>query len=126
MKKIGLSLGLLMTAWAYAEAPDLNVEIQNFEEMVSEFAQKAAGDGKIGIFVRTEEDKFIRIYSAFPNARGTELSGKVAKILASKGSYESQDETFPELGVQCKKFIMKLSKDNKIAMSYGEGCEKKL
>jgi hypothetical protein len=139
MKKTLLGLLLLSIPCAFAqnpempqttepaktsEIPDLSTEVQNFDQMVSEFAEKVANKEAVGLFVRTEDDKFIRIYSRFQNARGTELNSKVSKILATSGQYEGQDEVFPELGVECKKVYFKLSKDNKLAISYGQGCQK--
>lgn len=130
MKKIStLLLGLLFIAPSFAQTtetgPDLSEELKNLEKTLDELADKVGGkDGKVSFFIRTEDDKLIRFRSAYPNAKGTELNSKITKTLLSTGKYESEDELVPELGIKCKKSIFKLSKDNKIAISYGVGCQR--
>ena len=122
MKK--LILGLSMATCAFAQTPDLSAALANFEQELGAFASTVAGEQQLSLYVRTEDDKFIRVYSKYRNARGTELNSIIAKTLANTGRYDGVDTVFPELGVQCKKVSMLLAKDSKLAIAYDEDCKK--
>jgi hypothetical protein len=108
-----------------AQGINMNEAMASIETKLNQAIDEAAGkDGKISLLIRTEDDKLIRVACAYPNCKGTELNSKITKVLLSSGKYEAQNELIPELGMLCKKLSYTLSKDNKLAIGYGEGCQR--
>ncbi len=108
---------------AQPQALDVKAVLQNIEDKLAQaIDESTAQNGKITLLIRTEEDKLIRFACPYQNCKGTELNSKITKALLSSGRYESQNELVPELGIQCQKLTYALSKDNKIAIGYGENC----
>lgn len=107
------------------QALDIKAVLQNIEDKLSQAVDESKEqNGNITLLIRTEEDKLIRFACPYQNCKGTELNSKITKALLSSGRYESQNELVPELGIQCQKLTYALSKDNKIAIGYGENCQR--
>ncbi len=125
MMKIILGCLCLTSSLVFAQAPNLQGMIDELDKTLINSAQKDAGaNGKIGYFIHTKDNQFIRIQSITPNGRGLKINQDISQKLLSQGSYEGQNVENQELGVKCKLIHYQFDKEKNLGVVYGEGCEK--
>lgn len=125
MKKILLSCFVLWSSMTFAQAVDLQEVINQLDDNLSSLSQKNGGQtGKMGYFIKTTDNKFIRFHSILPSGRGMEINPEISQQLLSQGSYEGKDIVNKELGLQCKFIKYMYDKQKNLGVIYGEGCEK--